>query len=202
MPVVPGRHPLRALAAAGGAVLPLPPKWAEISKIADPVCARQYILAAIAMEWQWTALPADYARVVAASDLLPQSARLVALGGAYVESLQGRCATPTRQWGQWPRPAQLPVLLSRRRGGVASLTLLRCRSAPSGQLLHTELLGEGACCLANNPCALFFYMPLLMPSHAPMPRLRPQRARPRQSSRPTTRCVRRYCASARCLARP
>ena len=151
VPVVPGRHPLRALAAAGGAVLPLPPKWAEISKIADPVCARQWVLAAIAMEWQWTALPADYARVVAASDLLPQSARLVALGGAYVESLQGRCATPTRHC---LRPAQLPVLFSRRSCGIASSTLLLRRSAPSGQLLHTELLSEGACCLANNPCGV------------------------------------------------
>ena len=92
VPVVPGRHPLRALAAADGAVRTLAPEWAEISLTADPVDARALVLRALAVEWQWTARPAEYARVVGASDLLRQSTRLVALGGAYVESLRGRCA--------------------------------------------------------------------------------------------------------------
>ena len=48
------------------------------------------------MAWQWTALPADYAGMVAASGLLQQCTRLVAQGGAYVESLQGRCAVLTQ----------------------------------------------------------------------------------------------------------
>ena len=39
-------------------------------------------------EWQWTALPADYARVVVASGLLPLVTEVVALGGAHA----GRCA--------------------------------------------------------------------------------------------------------------
>ena len=70
MPVVPGRHPLRALAAADGAVRTVAPEWAEISCAADPVSARENVLWVIAVEWQWTARSAEYARVVAASDLL------------------------------------------------------------------------------------------------------------------------------------
>ena len=91
-PAVPSGHPLRALATAGGAVPSLGPAWAEISRAADPAWARVFALQAIATEWQWTALPADYASMVAASGLLRQSTQLVAQGGAYVESLRGRCA--------------------------------------------------------------------------------------------------------------
>ena len=93
VPVVPGRHPLRALATADGAVPCLSPAWAEISRAADPVGPRNQAAQAVAMAWQWTALPADYAGMVAASGLLRQIARLVAQGGAYVESLRGRCAS-------------------------------------------------------------------------------------------------------------
>ena len=92
MPVVPGRHPLRALATADGAVPSLSPAWAEISRAADPVLVRIHAVQAVGTEWQWTALPADYAGMVAASGLLQQITRLVAQGGAYVESLRGRCA--------------------------------------------------------------------------------------------------------------
>ena len=92
VPVVPGGHPLRALATADGAVPSLGPAWAEISRDADPVYARSFALQAVGTEWQWTALPADYAGMVAASGLLQQSTRLVTQGGAYVESLRGRCA--------------------------------------------------------------------------------------------------------------
>ena len=95
VPVVPGGHPLRALATAGGAVPSLGPAWAEVGRAADPVWARHFALAAVSTEWQWTALPADYAGMVAASGLLQQSTRLVAQGGAYVESLRGRCAALT-----------------------------------------------------------------------------------------------------------
>ena len=91
VPVVPGGHPLRALASADGAVPSLAPAWGEVSKAADPVFARTMALAAVAAVWQWTALPADYASMVAASGLLRQSSRLVVLGGAYVDSLRGRC---------------------------------------------------------------------------------------------------------------
>ena len=94
VPVVPGGrgHPLRALATADGAVPCLAPAWAEISRAADPVGARNSALGAAVAQWQWTALPADYASIVAASGLLEHSTRLAALGGAYAESLRGRCA--------------------------------------------------------------------------------------------------------------
>ena len=88
-----GRHPLRALATADGATPLLAPAWAEVGRNADPVQARNVTLLAMATEWQWTALPADYAREIAASGLLQKSARLVTSGGAYVASLRGRCAT-------------------------------------------------------------------------------------------------------------
>ena len=90
--VVAGGHPLRALATADGAVPGLGPAWAEIGRAADPAWARMHAVQAIATEWQWTALPADYAGMVAASGLLQQITRLVAQGGAYAESLRGRCA--------------------------------------------------------------------------------------------------------------
>ena len=94
VPVVPGAHPLRALASADGAVRLLAPEWAEINLAADPVGARYYVFNGLGTEWQWTARPAEYARVLASSGLLRQSTRLLALGGAYVESLAGRCAEP------------------------------------------------------------------------------------------------------------
>ena len=94
--VVAGGHPLRALATADGAVPGLGPPWAEVGRAADPVWARNMAVAAVGTEWQWTALPADYASIVAASGLLEHSTRLVALGGAYVESLRGRCAALTQ----------------------------------------------------------------------------------------------------------
>ena len=96
VPVVPSRHPLRALATADGAVPSLGPMWAEVGRAADPVGARAFAVQAAGTEWQWTALPADYAGMVAASGLLQQSTRLVAQGGAYVESLRGRCAALTQ----------------------------------------------------------------------------------------------------------
>ena len=95
VPVVPGGHPLRALATADGTVASLAPAWAEIGRAADPVMARLYAVVVMATKWQWTAYPADYASIVAASGLLEHSTRLVALGGAYVESLRGRCAALT-----------------------------------------------------------------------------------------------------------
>ena len=94
--VTPGRHPLRALATADGAVPGLGPAWAEVGRAADPAWARMHAVTAVGTEWQWTALPADYAGMVAASGLLQQITRLVAQGGAYVESLRGRCATLTQ----------------------------------------------------------------------------------------------------------
>ena len=94
VPVALGTHPLRALRSADGAVRRLAPEWAEISCAADPVFARNYVFLALAAEWQWTALPADYAREVAAADLPRQCTRLLALGGAYVTGLDGRCAAP------------------------------------------------------------------------------------------------------------
>ena len=94
VPAVPGAHPLRALGSADGVVRLLAPEWAEISCAADPVNARANVFTALETEWQWTARPAEYARVLASSDLLRQSTRLLALGGAYVESLEGRCAEP------------------------------------------------------------------------------------------------------------
>ena len=94
--VVAGGHPLRALATADGSVPGLDPAWAEIGRAADPAYARRLAVAAVATEWQWTPLPADYAGMLAASGLLQQITRLVAQGGAYVESLQGRCAALTR----------------------------------------------------------------------------------------------------------
>ena len=98
VPVVPGRHPLRALATADGAVPCLPSAWAEVSRAADPVGARTTAVQALGVEWQWTALPADYADMLAASGLLQQITRLVTQGGAYAESLRSRCAalTPTK----------------------------------------------------------------------------------------------------------
>ena len=93
--VVAGGHPLRALATADGAVPGLGPAWAEVGRAADPAYARIFTVEAVGTEWQWTALPADYAGMVAASGLLQQSTRLVAQGGAYVESLRGRCAALT-----------------------------------------------------------------------------------------------------------
>ena len=93
VPVVLGRHPLRMLRSVSGVAAPsLAPEWAEVSAAADPVEARANAVFALEIEWQWTPLPADYAHVVAASGLLRQGARLLTLGGAYVESLQGRCA--------------------------------------------------------------------------------------------------------------
>ena len=95
VPVVPGAHPLRALGSTDGVVRLLAPEWAEISSAADPVLARVFAFNALATEWQWVALPApEYARVLASSDLLRQSTQLLALGGVYVESLEGRCAEP------------------------------------------------------------------------------------------------------------
>ena len=102
----PGRHPLRALASADGAVPSLGPAWAEVGKAADPVWARIMAVNAAGVEWQWTALPADYAHVVAESGLLRQSARLVALGGAYVASLRGRRANAAQRL---PPPARAPL---------------------------------------------------------------------------------------------
>ena len=84
------------MATADGAVPSLGPAWADISRAADPVSARNCLFWAVAQEWQWTALPADYASIVAASGLLEHSTRLVALGAAYVESLRGRCAALTQ----------------------------------------------------------------------------------------------------------
>ena len=115
--VVAGGHPLRALATADGAVPRLGPAWAEVGRAADPVGARMNAVQAVGTEWQWTALPADYAGVVAASGMVQQSTRLVAQGGAYVESLQGRCAKA----GSYPPqaqhrpPARLPLLPAARR---------------------------------------------------------------------------------------
>ena len=97
VPAVPGAHPLRALVSADGAVRLLAPEWAEINLATDPVGARYYVFNGLGTEWQWTARPAEYARVLGSSGLLRQSTRLLALGGAYVESLEGRCAEP----GDW-----------------------------------------------------------------------------------------------------
>ena len=95
VPVVPGRHPLRALATADGAVPCLPSAWAEVGRAASPVLARHQAVLAVGTEWQWTPMPADYAGMIAASGLLQQITRLVAQSGAYVESLRGRCAALT-----------------------------------------------------------------------------------------------------------
>ena len=94
VPAVPGAHPLRALGSADGAVRLLAPEWAELSCAADPALARNYVFLALGTEWQWTARPAEYARVLGSSGLLRQSTRLLALGGAYVKSLEGRCVEP------------------------------------------------------------------------------------------------------------
>ena len=94
--VVAGGHPLRALATADGAAPGLGPAWAEIGRAADPAVARMMAVVTVGTQWQWTPLPADYAGVVAAMGLLPQVTRLVAQGGAYVESLRGRCAALTQ----------------------------------------------------------------------------------------------------------
>ena len=96
VPVVAGGHPLRALATADGAVPGLGTAWAEIGRAADPAWACTHAVTAVGTEWQWTALPVDYAGMLAASGLLPQITRLVAQGGAYVESLRGRCAALTQ----------------------------------------------------------------------------------------------------------
>ena len=94
--VVAGGHPLRALATADGAVPGLDPAWAEVGRTADPAWARNNTVNAVGMEWQWTPMPADYAGTVAASGLLQQITRLVAQGGAYVESLRDRCDALTQ----------------------------------------------------------------------------------------------------------
>ena len=91
--VAPGGHPLRALASADGAAPSLPAARAEVSRAADPVWARAFAAMAIAAEWQWTALPADCAQIIMASGLLPKIVRMVAVGGEYVASLRGGCAT-------------------------------------------------------------------------------------------------------------
>ena len=96
VPVVPSGHPLRALTTADGAVPSLGPAWAEIGRAADPAMARWNAFGAVGTEWQWTPLPADYAGMVVASGLVQQSTRLVAQGGAYVESLRSRCAARTQ----------------------------------------------------------------------------------------------------------
>ena len=110
VPVAPGTHPLRALRCADGAAPLLAPEWAEINGAADPVFARMMVFNVLGTGWQWTALPADYAREVAAADLLRPSTRVLALGGAYVETLQGRCAEP----GVALRPAPRSVSHRRR----------------------------------------------------------------------------------------
>ena len=92
--LAPGGHPLRALASADGAAPPLPPAWAEVGRAADPAWARLFALEAVSVEWQWTALPADCAQIITASGLLPEIVRVVVVGGAYVASLRGGCATP------------------------------------------------------------------------------------------------------------
>ena len=140
MPVVAGGHPLRALSAADGEARLLAPEWAEVSTVADPVMARANAFFALEVEWQWTALPADYARVIAASGLLRQSTLSLTLGGAYVESLRGRCAEPARR-------ARIPHASCRPLQQMAEPRVhracLHVCSAPSGYLLNTHLLGNG-----------------------------------------------------------
>ena len=125
MAVAPGRHPLRALATADGASPSLAPAWAEVGRAADPVGARWKAIDVIATEWQWTALPADYAHVIAASGLLPQIARVVVLGGAYVASLRGRCASAAHAAA--PRPSFRRAPLPRRRGHPLSQPIVAAR---------------------------------------------------------------------------
>ena len=115
--VAPGGHPLRALASADGAAPSLPAAWAKVSRAADPVWARACAVQAIAVEWQWTALPADYAQIITASGLMPEIVRVVAMGGAYVTSLRGGCATPCGSSWVVHSPGATPF--------VAPLTFLR-----------------------------------------------------------------------------
>ena len=116
--VAPGGHPLRALASADGAAPSLAPAWAEVSRAADPVWARAFAVSAITVEWQWTALPADCAQIITASGLLPEIVRMVVVGGAYVASLRGGCATPCGS-SRIPYFPGAPLLF------VAPLTFLR-----------------------------------------------------------------------------
>ena len=115
--VAPGGHPLRALASADGAAPSLAPAWAEVSRAADPVWARAFAAMAMAVEWQWTALPADCAQMITASGMLPEIVRVVVVGGAYVASLRGRCATPCGS-------AQIPHFPGATLRFVAPLTFL------------------------------------------------------------------------------
>ena len=191
VPVVPGGHPLRALATADGAVPSLGPAWAEIGRAADPACARTCAVGAAYQKWQWTALPADYAGIVAASGLLRQSTRLVTMGGAYVESLRGRCAakpappsavTSACRADDFKRGCMLP---SQHAIGGASFR----ESAWRWCVPKTNPTSSAACMLhsrAQPPHAVACWQP----------------AQPWRRSRRTTPCARSCCASARRLARP
>ena len=68
----------------------MPParEWASIGAVSDPVEARMFAASSLIAEWQWTPLPADFARIVTASGVLGLLTRLLTLGGAHAD----RCA--------------------------------------------------------------------------------------------------------------
>ena len=108
-PLRPGDHPLRALRT--GAARPTLPgrEWAAVSCYADPVMAR--VFAAGVMDiaaWQWSPVPADFARIVLESDALHLIRRVLELGAAHAGRCVAAChvarrccaASPCTAWGR------------------------------------------------------------------------------------------------------
>ena len=100
-PVRLGGHPLRALR-TGAARPPLPEHtWAAVSCYADPVGLNMFAAWALdSAQWQWTPVPANFARVVLNSDALRHIRQVVELGAAHA----GRCVAPDWPRGSTPLP--------------------------------------------------------------------------------------------------
>ena len=148
-PLQPGSHPLRALR-TGEAQPTLPAReWAAVSCYADPVG----VLTLAAMGccdsaiWQWTAVPANRARVVLESGALHYLRRALELGAAHA----GRCAQPPHcanaPRGYLPHDTSADAGRSCRQQAT-SVTRRCCRSVPAAEL-NTSLLSHGAC---RVPC--------------------------------------------------
>ena len=147
-PLQPGSHPLRALR-TGEAQPTLPVReWAAVSCYADPVEVLAF--AAMSMDsakWQWTAVPANRARVVLESGALHYLRRALELGAAHA----GRCAQPPHcanaPRGYLPHDTSADAGRSCRQRAT-SVTRRCCRSVPTAEL-NTSLLSHGAC---HVPC--------------------------------------------------
>ena len=139
-PARPGSHPLRALR-TGAAQPGLPAReWASISALADPVGARMGAAHSVSPDWQWTALPVNFAPIVTASGILGVLTRLLAVGAAHAD----RCVRAPSVRPARPRCTWSTLRAAPSKSAKAALTrVARTRIDP----WPTDDALRGCCCV-------------------------------------------------------